>query len=96
MSDNGRWGITSWTFIEDTIPLFFPMPEKLESLRTLTEAGYLPVSEYIAARREWLMAELAATERRLQSLVLSWNDRDEAIEYAKDLRNELNGEKAHG
>jgi hypothetical protein len=38
---------------------------------------------------------LVATERRLQSLVLSWEDRDEAQEYAKDLRRELNGEKTH-
>jgi hypothetical protein len=68
------------------------MPEKLERLRALTEAGYLPLSEYVAARRDWLMAELVATERRLQSLVLSWEDRDEAQEYAKDLRRELNGE----
>jgi hypothetical protein len=71
------------------------MPEKLERLRALTEAGYLPLSEYVAARREWLMAELAATERRLRSLVLSWEDRDEAQEYAKDLRRELNSEKTH-
>ena len=70
------------------------MPEKLESLRALTEAGYMPVTEYIAARREWLAAELAATERRLQSLILSPFDRWECEEYAADLRRELNGEKA--
>jgi hypothetical protein len=57
------------------------------------EAGYLPVSEYIGARRAWIEAELAATERRLQSLVLSPFDRWECEEYARDLQAELNGEK---
>jgi len=69
------------------------MPEKLESLRALTEAGYLPINEYIMARRDWLAAELAATERRLMSLVLNPFDRWECEEYAADLRRELNGEK---
>jgi hypothetical protein len=72
------------------------VPEKLERLRALAEAGRLPAHHYIAARREWLSAELAAMERRLQSLVLTYFDRWEAEEYARDLRRELNGEKAHG
>jgi hypothetical protein len=69
------------------------MPEKIERLRDLAEAGHLPAHHYIAARREWLSAELAAMERRLQSLVLTYFDRWEAEEYARDLRRELNGEK---
>jgi hypothetical protein len=70
------------------------MPDRIESLRALCEAGYLPLHHYVAARREYLMAELAAQERRLQNLVLSPFDRWEAEEYAKDLRRELNGEKS--
>jgi hypothetical protein len=72
------------------------MPTKIESLRALAEAGYLPINEYIAARREWLSAELAATERRLQSLILGPFDRWECEEYAADLRRELNGERHAG
>jgi hypothetical protein len=71
------------------------MPEKLDHLRDMAEAGFLPLHHYVAARREWLTAELAAMERRLQSLALNDFDRWEAEEYAKDLRRELNGE-LHG
>lgn len=72
------------------------MPDKIESLRALCEAGYLPLHHYVAARREYLAAELAAQERRLQNLHLSPFDRWEAEEYTKDLRRELNGEKHVG
>lgn len=72
-----------------------PVSYCIESLRALCEAGYLSTSFYIAARREYLMAELASQERRLQNLHLSPDDRWEAEEYTKDLRRELNGEKVY-